>query len=271
MLWGGCWDFDSLSAGGPPDASGDRLAAGPLANTPFSCLEEDAGDAGLLSTYQAKVVFYDLAATRSGRTTTSIDGFNYAPIAGMVVKKCFPLDGTCSSPEETLTTDPAGTVPISVQEGGPFYLDANDPAYLPTLFFPPSYVRATDHAFLVGVLTPSQFAGAAEAAGVDLSRSVGPDASLGNIVAYTFDCRRALAANVAWSIDNPDGSTPAYVAGGLISTTAKVTSTEGTALFYNAGVRSTRVEAVYDDSGAVLQSQSVVVRRGAQTVVFSWP
>jgi hypothetical protein len=234
-------------------------------------LDDDAGDAGLLSTYQVKVVFYDLAATRSGRTTTSIEGFSYAPIAGMVVKTCFPLDSACSSPVQTLTTDSAGTVAISIQEGQTIYLDAKDPAYLPTLFFPPSLVRSTDHALLVGILTPSQFAGAAEAAGVDLSRSVGPDASLGNIVAYTFDCRRILAANVAWTIDNPDGSTPAYVAGGLISTTAKLTSTEGTALFYNAGIRSTRVQAVYGDSGVLLQSQHVVVRQGAQTVVFTWP
>jgi hypothetical protein len=271
MLLGACLDFASVSSADSPDASGDSLGAGPLAHTPFSCLDDDAGDAGLLSTYQVKVVFYDLAATRSGNTTTSIEGFSYAPIAGMGVKTCFPLDSACSSPEQTLTTDSAGTVAISVQEGRPIYLDAADPAYLPTLFFPPSYVRSTDQAFLVGVLTPSQFAGAAEAAGVDMSRSVGPDASLGNIVAYTFDCRRILAANVAWTIDDPDGSTPAYVAGGLISTSAKVTSTEGTALFYNAGLRITRVQAVYGDSGVLLQSQNVVVRQGAQTLVFTWP
>jgi hypothetical protein len=245
---------------------------GPLAHTPFSCLDADAGDSGVLATYEAKVVFYDLDATRSGRTTATIDGFAYAPIAGMAVKTCFPLDDKCTMPEATLKTDDAGTVSLSFQQSAPVYLDAEDPAYLPTLFFPPSYVRPGDKAFLVGILMPDQFAGAAQAAGVNMSRAVGPDASLGNIVASTFDCERVLAANVAWTLDHPDGSTRGYVVGGLIdTTTATVTSSEGTAVFYNTRVLTTEVSASYGDSGVVLQSQSVVIRAGAQSVVFSWP
>jgi hypothetical protein len=248
-----------------------NVDTGPLGNTVFSCLDQDAGDSGLLLTYNVKVVFYDLAATRSGRGTVSAGNFTYAPIAGMVVKTCTPFDAPCGSPEATLTTDAAGVVTVSIHQTSPIYLDAEDPAYLPTLFFPPTYVRSMDQEFLVGLLAPDQFVAAGQAANVDMSRAVGPDASVGNIVAASFDCQRNPAANVSWTIDDPTGSTRAYVVGGLISTAATVTSSEGYALFYNARVRSTQVQAFYGDSGVGLLSQNVLVRQGTQTVIYTWP
>lgn len=280
---GDCWDVRAcLRQSGGPDAA--LACAGPAHQTggkPSQSLDQCvkqgcAVECGIGAYWSCVGRVMWPPATR--KTVTAIYSFQDASTnkgaAGLHVRACPRDDVDCAAPivPQTFTTDDTGTVTITVPAttaaGFDGYFEIVDPAgkYLPGLLYEGAPL-ADDLALRpVKLLSKATIESLATFGQITLS----PDR--GFIGVGVFDCAASTAPQMTVASDTQDASTKVfYIRGTLIDPAAIDTDTTGGVAFINAPSGKTTLTATSELLRRAVIRSSVVVRKGAITLLQMTP
>lgn len=186
-----------------------------------------------------------------------------APVEGLTLTACSPLDFECSQPIATGTTDANGDVEVPVYSGFDGYLmgDAPDsyPEMVPALMyvFPPPVV---DDPIEIDEPLHVTASGEVDFMSQVLEMEVKPE--LGHILSLALDCQGRPAAGASLKIDIVSTDTvPYYMNGSLPSRVLTETGSEGEAGFINVPPGLITVTTTVSGVGKVSQL-TVLVRAG---------
>lgn len=186
-----------------------------------------------------------------------------APVEGLTLTACTPLDVECLQPVGSGITNENGEAEIPVYSGFEGYLQAAPPASYPDM------IPSIDFAFPppveddpVGVGEPLHFTAQGEAEIMVGILKTEIDPTQGHIFALAVDCLGLPTAGASLKLDTIGPNTiPYYMNGSLPSTTMAETGTEGEAGFLNVPPGSVTITTTVSGVGKVSQL-TVLVKPG---------
>jgi hypothetical protein len=183
-----------------------------------------------------------------------------APLAGVQLD-AFRTGNATSLATATSATD--GTYSLTVATGGmpvDGYLRATKATYLDEYAYPPAPLVANSTQSLL-LLTSSEFALVGNAAGVM------PASGNGFILVAVSDCNGTAVAGA--TVSTTPAGTVRYASGGVPSSSATATSTDGLAFVFNVAAGDVIVRA--DSGSKTLRAHTVNARADAITITAIAP
>jgi hypothetical protein len=204
---------------------------------------------------------------------SAVDFIDENPFVGSTVKACSKFDLNCDMPLSTGTTDPSGTVTLTVPQGASGfdgYLDItgglnNGDSIFPAIWYPRPFVVADGWRGKVTFVSNGQFML------LGLATSTTIDPKYGHFAANATDCSFSPAAGVSFAVDTMDDKTKSfYFVGGVPLTTATMTDASAGGGFVNLPTQDTAklvlVTATSSIAGGrTMGKQSFVIRPGRFT------
>jgi len=180
------------------------------------------------------------------------------PVPDLQVDLCRKVDVECGEPVQKLLSDQTGTVVVPIEAAFTGYVSVHGLTTIPTLYFfnPPidhnqdipalSLSNATSRGALLGQLQASS-----DRAGILL---------------HAVDCTGKPASGVTFAIAPSDPAAIAYyLSSGLPTRSSRATDVSGYGGFVNLPSGTVTVTATDDQTKAVIDSLTLVVRAGSDT------
>lgn len=194
----------------------------------------------------------------------------YTPVPGITLEGCNPLDVLCSSPvTAAVVSDDAGGATVVVPDDFSGFFQFVGSGYLPSKVYVGHLLA--DASTFQAPFPMLDVSGTLELASVlKVPMYLDPEAGVGHFFFQVYDCFDHVAPGVSFSlaIDGGPDTVQWYLTGGVPSTVATATDTEGAGGTLNVPAGAVLVTATLAGTKQIIGTVNVVVVAGSAT--YGW-